>query len=50
MNTGKLIGGIILLLVAIYIFMTQTDFNIQYFGAGIVALIGLVILYSGYKG
>jgi len=43
MNIGKLFVGAILLLVAIYLFVSQTDFTVKYFGGGMVALLALFV-------
>lgn len=51
-NMGKVFGGAILLLVAIYIafLMPTTDITTKYFGGGAVGLISIFLLFTGYKG
>ena len=40
---GLIFVGAILILVAIYLFVTQTDFATQWVGGGILAILGLFL-------
>jgi len=43
MDTGKLFIGAIILLVAIYLFVAQTDFTSRFLGGGIVAVVAIFL-------
>jgi len=49
MDSGKSIIGAGLILVALYLFFTQTNPGAQYLGAGVLLVIGVVILMGKKK-
>ncbi|KAF5418953.1 MAG: hypothetical protein C5S44_12135 [Candidatus Methanocomedens sp.] len=49
MDTGRVVGGAILLVVAIWIFMTMSDPTAKYLGGVILGILGLALLITGSK-
>lgn len=49
MDTGKVVGGAILVVIAIWVFMTMTDPTAKYVGGAILGILGLAALITGYK-
>lgn len=49
MENGKVVGGAILLLIAIWVFMTMPDYTARFVGGGILGIFGLVLLIQGLQ-
>lgn len=49
MDTGKVVGGALLLIVAVWVFLTMTDVTAKYLGGAILGIVGLALLYTGLK-
>lgn len=49
MNSGRVAAGAILLMVAIWVFVTMTDITARYLGGAILAILGLALLIKGSK-
>ena len=49
MNTGKIVAGIMLLVIAMWVFMTISDAAAKYIGGAILGIIGLATLARGIK-
>ncbi|MFY1110991.1 MAG: hypothetical protein AB3K77_04820 [Methanosarcinaceae archaeon] len=49
MDTGKVIVGAILLIIAIWVFLTMSDFTARFVGGGVLGILGLVLLIQGSK-
>jgi len=49
MDTGKIVGGAIVLIIAIWVFLTMTDVTAKYLGGAILAILALALLISGFK-
>ncbi|NIN51554.1 MAG: hypothetical protein GTN80_00055 [Nitrososphaeria archaeon] len=51
MQTGKVVGGVILLVAAIYVFsvMPTADPTVRYSGGAGLAVVGLALLITGLK-
>lgn len=49
MNTGKVAGGAIMLILAIWVFMAMSDFTARFVGGSIIGILALVLLIEGFK-
>ena len=49
MDTGRIVGGAIELIVAIWVFLTMTDVTTKYVGGAILAVLALALLITGAK-
>jgi len=49
MDTGKVVTGAILLLIAIWIFLAMSDFTARFVGGGILGILGLGLLIQRLK-
>ena len=49
MDTGRVVGGALLAVVAIWLFATQTDFTAKYAGGAILGILALALLYTGTR-
>jgi len=49
MNTGKVVIGAILLVIAIWVFITLSDPTARYLGGAILGILGLASLVTGVK-
>jgi len=49
MNTGKVVIGAILLVVAIWVFIAMPDPTARYLGGAILGILGLAALVTGVK-
>jgi len=49
MNNEKVVGGAVLLVIAIYVFITISDFTTRFVGGAVIGIVGLVTLLSGLK-
>jgi hypothetical protein len=47
MNTGKVVGGSVLIFTAIWVFMMLPDFTARFLGAAILGILGLYLLIAG---
>ena len=46
---GTVVGGIALIAVAAYIFITGNDATYRYLGGAVMTLLGAAVLYSGLR-
>jgi hypothetical protein len=49
MDIGRIVGGAVVLVIAIWTFMTMTDVTAKYAGGAILAIIALALLITGFK-
>ncbi len=49
MNIGKLLVGVILIAVGIWLFFTSTEPMVKYLGGIVLFVLGLVLLMAGFK-
>lgn len=49
MNSGKVLIGIIVLAVAIWMLLSLTNTTARYLGGAIVAIVGIYLLVTGLK-
>ena len=49
-KSGTLIGGVLLLAIAVWIFITGTDPTFKYLGGAIFGVLGLGVLINGILG
>lgn len=49
MDLGRVVLGGILAVVAVWAFVTQTDFTAKYAGGAILGILALAVLYSGVR-
>ncbi|MBU0636279.1 hypothetical protein KKE06_04610 [Candidatus Micrarchaeota archaeon] len=48
-KTGALVVGVVLLLIAAYLFFMTEDVNTKWYGSGILAILGVILLIGGCK-
>ncbi|MBU0612444.1 hypothetical protein KKB10_00355 [Patescibacteria group bacterium] len=49
MKAGKISVGIILVAIAVWIFVTIEDTTVKYFGGIVLAVLGLIVFFMGFK-
>lgn len=49
MNVGAVVGGAVLILIAAWVFMTMSDPTAKFVGGGILGIVGLVVLATGFR-
>ena len=49
MDTGRVVGGALLLVVALWAFLTLTDPTAKYAGGAILGILGVALLATGIK-
>lgn len=49
MDIGKTVGGALLISVAVWAFVSLADPAAKYLGAAILGILGLALVFSGYK-
>lgn len=47
LDIGKIVGGAVLLVIAIWVFMTMGDPTAKYLGGAILGILGLALLITG---
>jgi len=47
-DEGRIVGGAILLIIAAYIIISQTDLSARFVGGGILAVLALALLITGF--
>lgn len=49
MKISSIVGGVLLLAVAVWAYLTGTDVTFKYLGAGVLAVLGIVMLVAGFR-
>lgn len=49
MHVGKIVAGVVLGAIAIWVFATMADPTGKYFGAGVLAIIAATFLVKGFQ-